>query len=117
MRELTPWPWHESLGGLKAETVESYRIRRILFGMVKDRCSELGLTEGETFRCMDRDRDGVEIQLSCGTVRKLDLPYAWFVEVEPVREPLAADQDASPVATGLHPYPRTTMRRRAGRGG
>ena len=117
MRELTPWPWHESLGGLKGETVGCYRIRRILFGMVKDLCSELGLTEGETIRCRNRDRDGVEIQLSCGTVRRLDLPYAWFVEVEPVREPSAADQEASLAATRLHPHARTTMHRRAGRGG
>jgi len=101
MSELTPWPWHESLGGLKAESVGSYRIRRILFGMVKDRCSELGLTEGETIRCRNRDRDGVEVQLSCGSVRKLDLPYAWFVEVEPVREPLAADHEASVAATRI----------------
>jgi hypothetical protein len=86
MRELTPWPWHESLGGLKAEAVGAYRIRRILFGMVKDRCSELGLTEGETIHCRNRDRDGVEVQLSCGSIRKLDLPYAWFVQVEPVTE-------------------------------
>ncbi len=86
MNAFTPWPWSESLGGVPVDDGQHYRIRRILFGMVGDRCRELGLTEGERVRCLERDHDGVEVQLSDGAVRTLDLTYAWFVEVEPAED-------------------------------
>ncbi|MDZ7780752.1 MAG: hypothetical protein U5R14_12585 [Gemmatimonadota bacterium] len=86
MVQRNPWPWNESLGGIAVEGGGAYRIRRILFGMVRDRCTELGLSEGDIIRCTHRDREMVEVRLSSGCKKKLDLAYAWFIKVEPVVE-------------------------------
>lgn len=83
MSEFAPWPWAESLGGIHPGAGDRYRIHRILFGMVQDRCRALGLEEGVTIRCRGRDPDGVEVELPSGHLRKVELPYAWFVAVEP----------------------------------
>lgn len=84
MNDFSPWPWHDSLGGISAEADGAFRVRRILFGVVKDRCRELGLEEGDTIRCRRKDHDGVEIELSSGDRKRMDLTHAWFIEVEPV---------------------------------
>lgn len=78
----TEWSWAQSLGGVGGGDRGSYRIRRILFGMVQDHCRELGLFEGDTVRCRGRDRRGLELQLSSGSVRRIAIEYAWFIEVE-----------------------------------
>lgn len=90
MNQHNPWPWNESLSGITVQEGGDYRICRILFGMVRDRCKELGLAEGDVVQCIHRDRDTVEVQLPSGAVRKLDLAYAWFIKVEPVVEQSAA---------------------------
>lgn len=90
MNQRNPWPWNESLSGINVGVGGDYRIRRILFGMVRDRCAELGLAEGDVVRCTRRDKETVEVQLSSGAVRKLDLAYAWFIKVEPVAEERSA---------------------------
>ena len=86
---MTPhdaWPWSESLGAVRADHAQILRVRRILFGMVRDRCHDLGLDEGTEFRCRGRTADGVAVEL-CGTgIRSLEFSYAWFVQVEPVGE-------------------------------
>jgi len=79
-----PWSWGDSLGGVRPDDGRTYFIRRIVFDLVKNRCSELGLEEGGTLRCRSRDHEKVVVELSGGTVRSLDLTYARFVEVEPV---------------------------------
>lgn len=79
----TPWPWSQSLAGLRIDDGGWYRVRRILFGMVKDRCTELGIAEGQVIRSGRRDGRKVEVYLPDGGVRRLELPFAWFVEVEP----------------------------------
>jgi len=83
MTDHTPWPWSESLAGLRSADGRWYRIRRILFGIVQDRCSELGIREGQVVRRGRRDQHTVEVQLSSGEVCTLELPCAWFIEVEP----------------------------------
>lgn len=83
-RSYSPWPWTESLGGLRPGEERTYAVRRILFGLVEGRCRELGLAEGERVRCRHRDRDEVVLELASGELRHLNLHYAWFVQVEPV---------------------------------
>lgn len=83
MTEHTPWPWSQSLAGLPSDDPCWYRIRRILFGIVEDRCRELGILEGQVVRRGRKDDDTVEIHLSNGEVRALEAPCAWFIEVEP----------------------------------
>lgn len=78
-----PWSWGDSLGGIHPRDGRTYAIRRIVFDLVKNRCAELGLGEGETVRCRRRDHENVVVELSDGTVRALELTYARFVEVEP----------------------------------
>lgn len=80
--DIAPWPWTKSPGGLSAPNGGLYRIRRILFGTVGERCRELGLREGETVRLRGRNHDGVQVELRSGEVKRIDLTYAWFVEVE-----------------------------------
>ena len=78
------WPWTESLGGISASYGSWLEIRRILFGLVTDRCSRIGLREGLTIRCRDRGRDRVIVELPSGEIRSLELQYAWFVQVRPI---------------------------------
>jgi len=80
------WPWSESLGAVRADHAQILRVRRILFGMVRDRCLDAGLDEGTEFRCRDRNADGVVVEVSGTGIRTLELPHAWFVQVEPVGE-------------------------------
>jgi len=76
------WSWTESLGGLRASPVHTYRVRGVVFGLVRDRCLQLGVEEGMDIRCLSRTRDFVTIELPDGTLRELELAYAWFVPVE-----------------------------------
>jgi hypothetical protein len=78
------WSWTESLGGLRASPVHTYRVRDVVFGLVRDRCLQLGIDEGMEIRCLRRTREVVTIELPDGTLRELELAYAWFVPVEPV---------------------------------
>ena len=81
-RPSTGLPWRESLGGVRHGDLRPYRIRKILFGMVQNRCHELGMREGDTIRCLRKDAQGLEVRLSSGKVRQLPNEYAWFIEVE-----------------------------------
>lgn len=83
------WPWWETAAGLSPDPSRAFRIEHILFGMVRDRCTELGLVEGQEVRCLRRTRDEVRLELSDGTIRSLELPWAWFVQVQPVEEAAA----------------------------
>lgn len=57
------------------------RIRKILFGLVKDHCERAGVHEGDLVRCHYRDSDEVVVELPTGELRSLELAYAWFVQV------------------------------------
>jgi hypothetical protein len=92
MRDHVPWSWSESLGGLRPDPSQAFRVERIRCGMVKDRCSEIGLREGQEVRCRGRTREDVSVELSDGRVSALELPFAWFVQVRPVSEPASALQ-------------------------
>lgn len=65
---------------------ERYRVTRILFDMVEDRCSSLGIREGETVRCRLRTARAVKLELEDGRPVTLEAPYAAFVEVGPPAE-------------------------------
>lgn len=80
------WPWWEAAAGLRPDPSLTHRVERILSGMVRDRCTEIGLAEGQEVRCLGRTRDEVRLELPDGTVRSLELPWAWFVQVRPVQE-------------------------------
>ena len=84
MTRTDSWPWDQSLGALRPDEERTYAITRILFGLVRDRCSDVGLSEGVTFRCRDRGWDQVTVQVASGDVKSLELAYAWFIQVEPV---------------------------------
>lgn len=79
-----PWPWAESLGSVTADPHRVFRVKRIRLGLVRDRCRELGLREGAEIRCRKRSSEGLLLELPNRDVCPLELPYAWFVQVEPV---------------------------------
>jgi len=85
-----PWSWTESLGGLRASSILTYRVRKVVFGLVRDRCLQLGIEEGMDIRCRRRTRQFVTIELPDGTFRELELAYAWFVPMEPVSQEVPA---------------------------
>jgi len=87
MSEHVPWPWTESLGGPRPDPEQRFRVKKILFGLVRTRCLDAGLKEGLELRFRSRTADQVMVELPDGQVRNLELPYAWFVQVEPL-EPL-----------------------------
>ena len=78
--------WSRSLGGIHVDPCSTVEVSRILFGLVRDRCAEIGLAEGERIRCRDRDHETVTLEMPTGTLKSLELYYAWFVEVAPVAE-------------------------------
>ncbi len=84
MDSYIPWPWAESLASLGGIEAEPLRVRRIVFGLVRDRCREVGLDEGSEVRFRGRTRDAVTVELPDGTLREIEVAYAWFIQVEPV---------------------------------
>jgi len=88
MRTDVPWSWTESLGGLRPDPEHSFTVRRIFFGLVRDRCLDMGLREGQRIRCIDRTSDEVVIERTDGSMQRLELPYAWFIEVESAKDGL-----------------------------
>ncbi len=95
-QDRTEWPWTESLGGARPDRRERLRVKWILFDSVRERCHELGLREGEEVRCRERSADRVVVELPDRAIRRLELPFAWFVQVEPVGEERPADTGGSP---------------------
>ena len=83
MKPHAAWPWSESLGAVRADPGQVLRVRQILFGMVRDRCHEIGLEEGTELRYWERTPEGVTLELRGSGRRTLELPYAWFVQVKP----------------------------------
>ena len=84
MMNHTSWPWWESLGNAAADALGVLEVRRIAIGIVRDRCFELGLREGQRIVCRRRSRDLVTVELPGGEIRTLELAYAWFVQVRRV---------------------------------
>lgn len=84
MNRTIPWTWTESLGGLRPNPDRFFKVRTIIFGLVRDRCHDLGLLEGQEIRCIDRTPERVVFQRADGLRQELELPYAWFIEVEAV---------------------------------
>lgn len=57
-----------SLAGIPPDPRRVFRVRDIVFSMVRDRCREIGLREGDLIRCVRRTSDGVEVKLPSGQV-------------------------------------------------
>jgi len=80
--ERTRWSWAEALA--TAEPGRRYRVSRVLFDLVRNRCRELGFREGDEVTCTSNDGEGVVLQ--CRTTRgaRIEREYAWFIKVEQV---------------------------------
>ena len=79
------WSWVETLAAAKPGA--PYRITDLVFSMVRDRCRELGLAEGDEIRCVENGRRSLCLERSDGRRVSLDRDYAWFVQVEPLGSP------------------------------
>ena len=84
MTDFTPWPWTESLGVAGADPRQTLRVKRIGMGPVQDWCRKMGLREGAELRCRERSSQGLVLELPGGGMHPLELPYAWFIQVEAV---------------------------------
>jgi hypothetical protein len=76
------WSWVTALAA--AEHGVDYRITDIVFSMVRDRCRDLSLAEGEEIRCVDNQPSFLCLERSDGCRVSLERHYAWFVQVEPI---------------------------------
>lgn len=79
---------------------ESFHVRRIHFGLVRDRCADLGMREGDLLRCLRVTAGEVVVEFPEGHTTALELDYARFVEV------------AEPSANRMDPDRRVRRRRR-----
>jgi hypothetical protein len=60
----------------------SYRIKQLPLAIVRDRCRELGLEEGEVVRCADNRTWLLQLERTDGRMVGLERDYARFVAVE-----------------------------------
>lgn len=81
---------------------ERFRVRRIHFGLVRDRCSELGIREGDVLRCLRSSAHEVVVQFPERHTAALELDYARFVEL--------ADPDEDSFARAPRPAGRPARR-------
>lgn len=60
---------------------ERFQIKRIHFGLVRERCSELGIREGEVLRCVRNTAKEVVVEFPQRHTTALEMHYARFVEL------------------------------------
>ncbi|MGK7311528.1 MAG: FeoA domain-containing protein [Candidatus Longimicrobiales bacterium M2_2A_002] len=82
MEPLTHWPWPRSLAMAQPDSV--VEVDDILFGAIRQRCSEMGVRKGSVITCLDHGDEWVDVELPSGDNRRLTRAYAWFISV---REP------------------------------
>ena len=90
--DLPTWSWSEALAA--ARPGARYRIADLVFVMVRDRCRELGLEEGDEVRCVGNQGWAVELERPDRRRVSMEHDYAWFVQVELVGRGDAATGDA-----------------------
>lgn len=66
-----------------------YRICDLAFSMVRDRCRDLGLEQGQDVTCIEAGRWSICLERLDGRRVNLERDYAWFVQVEDLRAPVA----------------------------
>jgi hypothetical protein len=64
-----------------------YRITRVLFELVRDRCHEKGLHEGDEVICLERRKRTVTVERTDRQRVQLEWEYAWFIQVRETTEP------------------------------
>lgn len=79
MPALKDWPWPRSLAVVDPESV--VEVEDILFGAIRDRCSEMGVRRGSVITCLEHGDDWVEVELPSGDSLRLSRAYAWFISV------------------------------------
>lgn len=66
-----------------------YRICELALSMVRDRCRDLGLEQGDEVTCLEAGRWSICLERLDGRRVNLERDYAWFVQVEALRAPAA----------------------------
>jgi hypothetical protein len=61
------------------------RIGGIVLGTVSRYCERKGLEEGQVVRYVRDEGDTLVLERPDGGVQKIDIPFAWFIRVDPVR--------------------------------
>jgi Fe2+ transport system protein FeoA len=76
------WSWVDTLSA--ARPGSQYRVTSLLFSLVRKRCRDLGIAEGDTLRCLANGPGGVSLSRTDGRRLVLEREHGWFVQVEPV---------------------------------
>lgn len=81
--EAEAWSWLDALA--TARPGQRYRIERLLFSLVRDRCRRQGLDEGEAITCLENrgSHRHLVLRRMDGETVELEREYAWFVQVRP----------------------------------
>jgi hypothetical protein len=80
---IPDWSAEESMAF--AAPGRRYRVKRIFFAEVRQRCAELGFTAGDEIGCRSNRRGYVECRVPKGRLARLPREYAWFIRVEPMK--------------------------------
>ena len=80
MDSALEWPWSRSLA--LAPVGRAVQVKTILFGTVKDFCSEHGIQPGTVLVCREHGEEWVDVDLPSGMETRLPRHYAWFVSVD-----------------------------------
>ena len=70
-----------------ADTGEAVEIRRILFGALRDLCTDLGLHEGEVVRCRACTPSQLLLETATGRVVALERDWARFIQIAATGQP------------------------------
>jgi hypothetical protein len=90
MKETTQHPPHRWLA--QALPDETIRIERVLFKVLRDLCSGLGLSEGDVLRCRTVSETVVLLESPGGRTIVIDQEWARFIEVRTANaSPLAPE--------------------------
>lgn len=79
MESTSGWPWHETLA--VAADGDVVQIRQILFGMIQDYLTDMGVRTGSVLECIENRPNEVLVKLPTGEDRLIGWDYAWFISV------------------------------------
>ena len=74
------WPWSRSLA--LAPVGRAVQVKTILFGTVKDYCSNRGIQPGTVLVCREHGEEWLDLDLPTGTAMRLPRQYAWFISLD-----------------------------------
>ncbi len=95
-QEPPSWPWSKSLAAVPPDPTRTYRVVEIVASFARERCEALDIVPGTRIRPRIRAAEELVVELPDHGHRicSLEVPYGWYVRVEP------DEKDARPPPSG-----------------